>query len=213
MCEKILSRGQKGFTSNRYIHECIINICETAAYCETNKIPSFILALDMAKAFDTVRQDFMDHVYKFFGVGEKFRRMLNTITLNRFASIILEDGSLTRPFRLGTGFPQGNNPSPKQFNMIAQIFIFKIEFDPRIQPVRLPAPAQPLPVAGPEMQQPNDGSEYGKLESNRATEKVEAFADDNTILGKNTPEALPAVKEILNDFAIISGLKCNIKKK
>jgi exonuclease III len=218
ICDKILSRGQKGFTSKRFIHECIINICETAAYCETNNIPSFILALDMAKAFDTVRQDFMDHVYKFFGIGERFRKMLNTITINRFASIILEDGQITKPFKLGTGFPQGNNPSPKQFNMIAQIFIFKVEFDPRIQPVRLPAPQPPLPRV--DMQQPdqdvnggeNNGGEYGKLECNRATEKVEAFADDNTILGKNTPEALPAIRTILNDFAAISGLKCNIEK-
>jgi Reverse transcriptase (RNA-dependent DNA polymerase) len=49
----ILSRAQKGFTSKRFIHECIINITETIAYNEKNNIPAFILALDMAKAFDT----------------------------------------------------------------------------------------------------------------------------------------------------------------
>jgi hypothetical protein len=53
---------------------------------------------------------------------------------------------------------------------------------------------------------------YGKLESGRKTQKVEAFADDNSVMGKNTPEALPAIKEILADFSIRSGLKCNVDK-
>jgi Reverse transcriptase (RNA-dependent DNA polymerase) len=216
ICDKVLSRGQKGFTSKRYIHECLINITETAAYCEKNNIPAFILAIDMAKAFDTVRHEFMEYVYKFFGIGEKFRKILKTISTNRFASILLDDGKVTKAFKLGTGFPQGNNPSPKQFNLVEQILIFKIEFDSRIQPVRAVAPPRHiLPV---EMDHQgnqgiiNNNIEYGSLESNRATEKVEAFADDNTVIGKKTPEALPAIQEILTNFAEISGLRCNVEK-
>jgi exonuclease III len=60
--EIILSRAQKGFTSNRQIQECVINIIENISYCQGTRTPGFILALDMAKAFDTVRHDFMNHV-------------------------------------------------------------------------------------------------------------------------------------------------------
>jgi hypothetical protein len=56
--EIVLSRSQKGFTNKRYIQECMINIIETIAYSEKEKVPSFVLALDMAKAFDTVRHSF-----------------------------------------------------------------------------------------------------------------------------------------------------------
>jgi hypothetical protein len=67
--EKILSRAQKGFTSRRQLQECIINTVETIAYAEKNNIPGFILGLDMAKAFDTVRHECITHVYRFFNLA------------------------------------------------------------------------------------------------------------------------------------------------
>jgi hypothetical protein len=42
----VLSRAQKGFTNNRYIQECLINILESVSYCERNKVPGFMLAID-----------------------------------------------------------------------------------------------------------------------------------------------------------------------
>jgi hypothetical protein len=135
----VLSRGQKGFTSKRNLHECIINITETIAFAETEKVPAFVLALDMAKAFDTVQHDYMLHVYKFFGLGEKFVCMLDTISTGRTACIIKDNNQIMAPFPLGTGFPQGSLPSPNQFNLGEQLLIFKIELDPRIRPIRYTA--------------------------------------------------------------------------
>jgi hypothetical protein len=66
----------------------------------------------------------MTQVHKFFGMGEKFIRVLETITTNRTACIMMDTGIPTKPFALGTGFPQENNPSPKQFNVVAQVLIF-----------------------------------------------------------------------------------------
>jgi hypothetical protein len=109
----------------------------------------------MAKAFDTVRHDYMNHVYKFFGVGENFINMLNTISTGRTASIILEGGELSQPFPLGSGFPQGNAPSPNQFNIGDQILIFKLELCRNIESIYdLPVPAQqlinnPVPILDP----------------------------------------------------------------
>jgi hypothetical protein len=134
--EKILSRAQKGFTSKRQLHECIINSVETIAYAEKHKIPGFILGLDMAKAFDTVRHECMTHVYRFFGFGPWLINALNTISTGRTASILLKDGSLSEAFRLGSGFPQGSPPSPNQFNFVEQLLIFKLELDPRIKKIK-----------------------------------------------------------------------------
>jgi hypothetical protein len=134
--EIILSRAQKGFTKKRQIQECIINVVETIAYSEANKIPGFILALDMAKAFDTVRHEFMTYVYKFFGIGDNMINILKLISTGRTAAIFREDGSTTRLLRLGTGFPQGSPPSPDQFNICEQILIYKFEFSPIIEKIK-----------------------------------------------------------------------------
>jgi hypothetical protein len=217
--EIVLSRGQKGFTNKRQLHECIINISETIAFAENEKIPSFLLALDMAKAFDTVRHDYMSHVYKFFGFGNNLINMLNVISTGRTAVIIKDDGSTSPPIRLGTGFPQGNSPSPNQFNIGEQILIFKIELDPRIKSIRNGPLDRPLAMpggggAGPvsAVHRPPTVRTYGASEMGRVTDKTEAFADDNNILARLDNLTLQAIKEILNNFAILSGLRCNVDK-
>jgi exonuclease III len=148
ICEIVLSRGQKGFTKKRQMHECIINVVETIEYAKFHKIPSFVLALDMAKAFDTVRHDYMLHVYKFFGFGDNIIKMLNTISTGRTAVILTDEGEPTLPFALGTGFPQGNSPSPNQFNIGEQILIFKCEFDTRLKKIRDPLIERPFGEGG-----------------------------------------------------------------
>jgi hypothetical protein len=197
----------------------------------------------MAKAFDTVQHNYMLHVYKFFGVGEKFVHMLTTISTNRRACIIKENGQTMAPFPLGTGFPQGAPPSPNQFNLGEQLLIFKIELDPKIRPIRYtaqinrqnlaPPPAHwepdpalldpqqlpvPIPVPVPDPLNANGvavrppSRVYGYNESRRNTEKVEAFADDNNVMALLDREGLLRIREILENFANISGLKCNVDK-
>jgi hypothetical protein len=194
----------------------------------------------------------MNRVYKFFGVGENFINMLNTISTGRTVSIILEGGELSQPFPLGSGFPQGNAPSPNQFNIGDQILIFKLELCKSIEsiydlpvpdqpllnnpvqildppqdvvgpvpapvpvPARLPIPVLhvnnpqiidlpvpplPVPVRMP-IPIPNDINltvrprDYGFKESNNQTNKLEAFADDNTVIAKLKREALESIKNI-----------------
>jgi hypothetical protein len=220
LTEIVLSRAQKGFTNKRYIHECIINVVSAIEHCERKRIPAFVLGLDMAKAFDTVRHDYMNLVYKFFGVGNNFIKMLNTISTGRTASIILEEGELSPPFQLGTGFPQGNAPSPNQFNIGDQILIFKIELCNQIESLFSPDPDHagspvPIPVPAPVLlpvPAPGNQRTYGANESDRQTNKLEAFANDNTVIAKLKRDAILSIKSILTNFGIISGLKCNVDK-
>jgi exonuclease III len=226
----VLSRGQKGFTKQRQLHECIINITETIAFAEKEKIPAFVLALDMAKAFDTVRHDYMIHVYRFFGFGENLIKMLNIISTGRTAHIIKDDGSTSPAIHLGTGFPQGNAPSPNQFNIGEQILIFKFELDPRIRAIkksnieRLPLLGDGGTVTRDNLPDPEpfgvqflenriiNNRKFGERELNFVTEKVEAFADDNNILALLEQAAMVAIKTVLIEFAVLSGLRCNVEK-
>jgi hypothetical protein len=77
----------------------------------------------------------MDKVYQFFGFGDNLIKMLNVISTGRSAYFIKEDGQTSPPINLGTGFPQGNAPSPNQFNIGKQILIFKIELDKNIRAI------------------------------------------------------------------------------
>ena len=175
----------------------------------------------------------MLEVYKFFGIGETFARKLHLITAGRNATIKFDDCSLSRSFALETGAPQGNSPSPIQYNLCEQIAIIKIELDPRIAsvynhhlvpellPVLLPVQA-PVPVPAPDPGHPEpflpvpvrgqEPTDPFFFESNRETDKVESFADDKTVTFLATPDGINAVCTILEQFATISGLFCNTDK-
>jgi hypothetical protein len=95
-----------------------------------------------------------------------------------------------------------------------QILIFKIELDPRIRPLKMGSHVIPrnlefIPVRNEVQNFPlNAAAEvpvpavrtYGSSESERNTEKVEAFADDNNVMGLLEETALLAITDILSNF-------------
>ena len=54
VANKLLSRAQKGFNSSRNIQECLINIIENIAYSKKHNVNGVLVAIDQAKAFDSV---------------------------------------------------------------------------------------------------------------------------------------------------------------
>ena len=207
--DTVTSRAQKGFTSSRLIQEVLINVIETISYCNSSNSPAFLLALDQSKAFDKIRHSYLSAVYRFFGFGNNFIDMLCTITENRTASIVFDDGSYSDNFMLECGAPQGNSPSPVQYNIGEQILLFRIELDPAIASVynHLLPPHNNFLNGNV-----NNENACFAHESNRETNRAEAFADDTTICTAATQQSLDSIKIILSDFASLSGLKTNLEK-
>jgi hypothetical protein len=199
---RVCSRAQKGFNNQRFTQEVLINVWESVAACKKNKVRGAILAIDMAKAFDTLSNDFLLAVYKFFGFGPTMIRWLQLIGNNRYACINLGGGTLSRRFLLERGRPQGDVISPNTFNFCAQILIFKLELDKRIKNMS--------PTGGTHIN--NNANSFFMCESNRETNKNESLADDNTTLTLMDLASLRAAKESLDNFGNISGLKCNFEK-
>ncbi len=77
ICNRVLSRAQKGFTKSRQIQEVIINCLETMEYCEKRKIKGVLASIDQTKAFDSVSHSCMLKIYNFFGFG---KQMINWLT-------------------------------------------------------------------------------------------------------------------------------------
>ena len=92
-------------------------------------INGVVMAIDMAKAFDTLSNSFLEKVFDFFNFGPNMKKWLTLLGTNRTACILLEDGTLSRNFNLERGQPQGDNLSPITFNFCIQILIFKLELD------------------------------------------------------------------------------------
>jgi exonuclease III len=199
----ILSRAQKGFVKNRYIQECLINVIEKIAFCNTTGTPAIVLAIDQSRAFDTISHDYMTSVFRFFNFGDRFIRLMNGIGTNRTACLIWEDGTYSPNFELLSGRAQGDGPSPLQYNLGEQILLFKIELDPNIRPAfELAVEAGRIPEPLP----------WFATEVGKKTGKTEALADDTTVIMQCCHNSLQFIKKVLIDFGALSGLECNFDK-
>jgi hypothetical protein len=139
--------------------------------------------------------------------------------MGRNAAITFGDGLFSAKIVLGTGFTQGNGPSPLQFNFCQQILIFKIEFNPLVKEIDWPRlklnqidliqdrnEGVPVPVAAIQAGRDLDPAN-GLLAAPQPTQpkgKVEGFADDTTALGKAEEQAIVSIKQDLVQFARIS---------
>jgi len=215
----IFSRAQKGFTNSRFIQEVLINLCETIGYCNQNNIPACIVAIDQAKAFDTISNAYMLQVYRFFGMGEYMINLLTTLGSGRVACISFDDGSVSDPFDLERGRTQGNGPSPCEYNIGQQILLFKLELCPDLASVynHLLVPRTVMSTVGATHPSITDCIESEanprfSQESNRETDKAEGFADDTSVATIFSHNNLLHLKNMLEEFAGISGLRCNLDK-
>jgi hypothetical protein len=159
---------------------------------------------------------------------------MDTLCTNRSACVVFDDGSLSSNFDLERGDAQGNTPSPILYNIAQQIFIFKLEMCPEIKSVFVnhliprpiafvePDPEPALLLADGVVEVHREGmdelpahhelSQEFRNESNRETDKAEAFADDTTGLTLFEIESLRTLKRILFEFGSFSGLQCNVDK-
>ena len=162
IANRICSRAQKGFNQNKFTQEVLINIIETISSCNNVGKTGILMAIDMAKAFDTVSHDFMEAVFSFFGFGTYFTNLLTLVGKNRQAGILLDNGILSQFFKLERGRPQGDTISPITFNFAIQILIFKLELTPKITKISINRKIANLAPAT---------HDYYSHEQNRKTEK------------------------------------------
>ena len=96
------SKAQKGFTKSRYLQEVLINVWETINHCKLNNINRAIMAIDMAKAFDTLSNGFLEEVLSFFGFGPTIRSWPKLLGNKRTGCILIDNGTTSRELSSGT---------------------------------------------------------------------------------------------------------------
>lgn len=109
---------QTGFLKGRSISETFVFVAEVVQTCNKRKLPSLLLKLDFAKAFDMVIWDSLDIILQARGFQERWCRWMQDI-LSSSKSAILVNGCLGPWINCKRGLRQSDPLSPYLFLLVA----------------------------------------------------------------------------------------------
>ena len=150
------------------------------------KIPALFLKLDIAKAFDSVRWDYLQEVMQAMGFGIRWCNWVSILLLTATTSVFL-NGTRGKWFRQHNGLRQGDPLSP-------MLFILAME------------PLQLL------IQKATADGDLQNFNLRTARLRISLYADDAALFLRPVKEELSKVQEILSTFGEVSGLKVNTTK-
>nr|GEX78650.1 RNA-directed DNA polymerase, eukaryota [Tanacetum cinerariifolium] len=115
----LISDVQTAFLPNRQILDGPFIINEILARCKLKKQQAMIFKVDFAKAYDSIRWDFLDDVLISFGFGSKWRSWIRGSLSSGKASILV-NGSPTPEFHFHRGLKHGDPLAPFLFLLIME---------------------------------------------------------------------------------------------
>jgi hypothetical protein len=177
----IVSTCQSAFIKNRSIHDNFLAVRTAARRFHTNKTPTLLFKLDIAKAFDSIRWEYILTLLEHLGSPIRWREWIAAILSTSTSRVIL-NGVPNPHIWHGRGLRQGDPLSP---------LLFVIAIDP-LQ--RL------LEVA----------TEFGMLTKLRGRSpdlRISMFADDAVIFVTPTKGEVSMLARILELFGETTGLK------
>nr|GEZ45442.1 RNA-directed DNA polymerase, eukaryota [Tanacetum cinerariifolium] len=183
----IISDVQSAFLPNRQILDGPFIINELLSWCKHKKKQIMMFKVDFAKAYDSVRWDYLDDVLRCFGFGSKWRYWISG-SLNLCMASILVNGSPTAEFPFHCGLKQGDPLAPFLFILIMESFHLSF------------------------MRVIKAGLFKGiQLGSSLSISHL-FYADDAVFIGEWSDNNLSHIMQILYCFSLSSGLKINIMK-
>lgn len=184
--QNLVSRAQSAFIKKRSIHDNFIYTQNIVKELHRAKIPSLFIKLDIAKAFDSVRWDYLLEVLRAMGFGHKWCNWISTLLATATTSVFL-NGTRGKWFKHHTGLRQGDPLSP-------MLFILALE------------PLQHLfRVALAE-------GRIEELPLRSARFRMSLYADDAALFMNPKREEVTEVMHLLSTFGAASGLITNMTK-
>lgn len=184
--DKLVSNSQSAFIKKRSIHDNFMYVRNLARRLNRSKTPSLLFKLDIRKAFDSVRWDYILDLLQRRGFPNIFREWI-TALLRTSSSRVLLNGIAGPPIRHGKGFRQGDPLSP---------LLFVIAIDPLQQILDL-------------------ATTHGllhKIRGRGSSFRTSLYADDAAIFVKPVQEDVSNLATILQCFGEVTGLCTNFQK-
>uniref|UniRef100_A0A453CXG6 Reverse transcriptase domain-containing protein n=1 Tax=Aegilops tauschii subsp. strangulata TaxID=200361 RepID=A0A453CXG6_AEGTS len=111
---KLVSNAQSAFIKTRSIHDNFMYVKNLARRLHKSKTPSLLFKLDIRKAFDSVRWEYIIDILQQRGFPSTFRNWI-TALLCTSSSRVLLNGIPGSPIAHGSSFRQGDPLLPLLF--------------------------------------------------------------------------------------------------
>ncbi|GJR31850.1 RNA-directed DNA polymerase, eukaryota [Tanacetum coccineum] len=157
------------------------------AHCHRKKHWALVFKVDFAKAYDSVRWDYLEDVLISFGFGHKWRSWIRGSLHSSMASILV-NGSPSTEFKIHRGLKQGDPLAPYLFILIMESL--HLSFSRVIEA----------------------GSFTGIKIDSSVTLSHLFYADDAIFIGEWSRDNLKCIMHVLHCFSLLSGLSLNLKK-
>ncbi|GJU08415.1 RNA-directed DNA polymerase, eukaryota [Tanacetum coccineum] len=183
----LISNVQTAFLPNRQILDGPFIINEILARCKHKNQQAMFFKVDFAKAYDSIRWDYLDDVLNAFGFGSRWRSWIQG-SLNSGKASVLVNGSPTSEFQFHRGLKQGDPLAPFLFILIMESL--HLSFNRAVEA----------------------GIFTGLRIDDALTISHLFYADDAIFIGDWSKENLKGILNILNCFSLLSGMSINLKK-
>ena len=127
----LISSQQTPSVKNRHIGESGRLISDIIEITEIRNIESFLVTMDIEKAFDSLDHNFLISTLEKYGFGQNFILWIK-ILLNDQESCVINGGKTTKYFMLGRGARQGDPISAFLFILALEILFLLIKTKPEI---------------------------------------------------------------------------------
>ncbi|GKC54374.1 RNA-directed DNA polymerase, eukaryota [Tanacetum coccineum] len=183
----LISDVQTVFLPNRQILNGPFILNELLSWCKFKKQQTLVFKVDFAKAYDSIRWDYLDDVLAAFGFGSKWRSWIKGSLSNGMASILV-NGSPTAEFQFFRGLKQGDPLAPYLFILVMESFHLSIS-------------------------RAIEAGFFTGIKVDRSLTLSHLFyADDAVFIGEWSTDNLRNIMQMLHCFSLSSGMVINLKK-
>ncbi|XP_071729333.1 uncharacterized protein [Rutidosis leptorrhynchoides] len=183
----IISDNQHGFVPSRSLLDGVMLVNEVVHLAKKRKSPILLLKLDFTKAYDSISHEFLFEVLNRLGFGSRFISWIKCCISDINFSVLL-NGSPSKEGVMLRGLRQGDPLSSFLFILVAEVLSRLLSNDLK-----------------------NRVLQGFKVDSNTNVNHSQ-FADDTILIVFPSTQELNRIKEVLNLFSQVSGLKINQSK-
>lgn len=179
---ELIDPDQTGFLKGRTIAENFVYAAELVQVCYKRKVPTLVLKLDFAKAFDTVNWSSLMAVMRVRGFSDTWCKWIERVLTSSLTAVLV-NGCPGQWFNCRRGLRQGDPMSPYLFLLVADLLQTLIKTDGQVR--------HPL---------------------GNSSCIVLQYANDTLILLRGELRDVERLKMLLDQFSAATGLNINFDK-